>query len=205
MIKSKNELYYYLEQDKIALLISNISIRSRIRNFISPNPIWQFQKKLRITEYYYNSSRGSGILSTIRKLFYYFHSYKLKKSGINLGFSIPINVFGPGLSIAHYGTIVVNPNTRVGANCRLHVCVNIGTSAGGNKAPTMGDNLYIAPGCKIFGDITIANNTTISANSVVNKSFDIPNTLIGGIPSKVIKYYDETNPFTWREKKHINY
>ena len=50
----------------------------------------------------------------------------------------------------------------------------------------LGDNIYIAPGAKLFGDITIANNTIIGANAVVNSSFDKENIAIGGIPSKII-------------------
>lgn len=37
-----------------------------------------------------------------------------------LSISIKPNVFGPGLSIAHYGGIVVNPNAHIGSNCRIH-------------------------------------------------------------------------------------
>lgn len=39
--------------------------------------------------------------------------------GEKLGFSIGLNVFGPGLSIAHYGCIVVNSGARIGTNCRI--------------------------------------------------------------------------------------
>jgi serine O-acetyltransferase len=83
---------------------------------------------------------------------------------------------------------VVNGAAKIGANCRLHVCVNIGTQAGyGNKAPIIGDNCYIGPGAKLYGDITIANNTAIGANSVVNKSFEENNIAIAGIPARKIK------------------
>ncbi len=104
-----------------------------------------------------------------------------------LGFTIPLNVFGPGLSIAHRGTIVVNTATRVGANCRLHACVNIGTKAGyEDVAPKIGDNVYIGPGAKIFGEIEIANGIAIGANAVVNRSFLEPNVSIAGVPAKKI-------------------
>jgi serine acetyltransferase len=107
--------------------------------------------------------------------------------GLLLNFSIPPNAFGPGLSIAHYGTIVVNSNARIGANCRIHVCVNIGADArDGTKAPHIGDNCYIGPGAKIFGAIKIGNHVAIGANAVVNKSFVENNVSLGGIPAKVI-------------------
>jgi serine O-acetyltransferase len=97
------------------------------------------------------------------------------------------NTFGPGLSIAHRGNIVVNGGARIGANCRIHVGVNIGTEAGkADAAPTIGDNCYIGPGAKIFGPIMIGPNTVIGANAVVNKSYPEGNQTLGGIPAQAI-------------------
>lgn len=102
---------------------------------------------------------------------------------MNLGFTIPRNVFGPGLSIAHWGSIVVHPDVRVGKNCRIHSAVNIGVHNG--NCPTLGNNVYIGPGAKLIGGIKIGDNVTIGANAVVNK--DVPsNVTVGGIPAKII-------------------
>jgi len=102
--------------------------------------------------------------------------------GVRLGLSIPKNVFGAGLCIVHYGTIVVSPKAKVGENCRIHPSTCIGEY---NGAPTLGNNVYIGPGAKLFGDIIVGNNVAIGANSVVNKN--IPdNVTVGGIPSKII-------------------
>ena len=99
--------------------------------------------------------------------------------------------FEPGLSIAHRGTIIINGGAKIGANCRLHACVNIGTEAGyTDKAPTIGDNCYIGPGVKMYGDIFIANGIAIGANAVVNKSFEEENIAIAGVPAKKIKEID---------------
>ena len=106
------------------------------------------------------------------------------------GYTIPENVFGPGLSIAHYGTIVVNSKARVGKNCRIHICTNIGASGGTFDAPKLGDNVYIGPGAKIYGNIKIANNIVVAANSSVGKSFEEENIIIGGSPAKKIKEID---------------
>jgi len=103
-------------------------------------------------------------------------------------------VFGPGLSIAHYGTIIINKGTKVGANCRLHACVNIGTEAGyGHKAPVIGDNCYIGPGVKMYGNIQIPDGTAIGANAVVNKTLKEQNTAIAGIPAKKISNVDTSD------------
>ena len=143
---------------------------------------------LRKLEYFSNRND----LGIFQRVFLLILRYRFRKWSIKLGFSIPINVFGPGLAIVHYGTIIVNHNARIGANCRIHACTNIGASGGSNKAPIIGDNVYIAPGAKIFGDIFIANNTAIGANAAVNKSFLEENTLIAGIPARVIKRIDIT-------------
>ncbi|MBR1799656.1 MAG: serine acetyltransferase [Bacteroidales bacterium] len=101
---------------------------------------------------------------------------------VRLGFTIPKNVFGPGLCIVHRGTIVVHPHAQVGSNCRLHTSTNIGDY---NGVPTLGDDVYVGPGAKIFGNITIGNNVAIGANAVVNQSVD-DNCTVGGIPATVI-------------------
>lgn len=107
--------------------------------------------------------------------------------GLKLGYSIPLNIFGPGLSLPHTGTIVVNGRAKIGAHCRLHVCVNIGASGGSTEAPQLGDNVYIGPGAILFGNITIANNVTIGANATVNRSCDQENVIIAGSPASIVK------------------
>jgi serine O-acetyltransferase len=51
--------------------------------------------------------------------------------------------------------------------------------------PTIGDNVYIAPGAKIIGNIKIGNNCAVGANAVVVKDV-LEGTTVGGIPAKVI-------------------
>lgn len=175
MIRTKADYYFYLQQDKIALNIKG-SLKEKLTH-----DIWHFQKALRKLEYLKNTASNG-----FSKAYSSYLQLRVRMLGRKLGFSIPANVFGPGLSIAHAGTIVVNHNCQIGANCRIHVCVNIGASASDEtKAPIIGDNCYIAPGAKIFGDISIGDNVAIGANAVVNRSFE-KNLTIGGIPAKII-------------------
>ena len=185
MINTKADYLNYLKLDKKALDINIDGILWKIKEFFLPNYIWLFQKRLRKVEYFKNSKKG-----IFNNLYSYYLKYLLRKSSVKLGFSIPANVFGPGLSIVHYGTIVVNKNAKVGKNCRIHACTNIGASGGKKTAPIIGDNVYIAPGAKIYGNIIIANNIAIGANAVVNKSFEEENILIAGNPAKKIKTID---------------
>ena len=178
MITTKKELKYYLKQDAIALKKSN-----KKRPSIFGDEVWKFQILLRKAEFYTNAYRGS-------KKHYIFHFiyYKLKlhKYSVKLGFSIPINVFGPGLSIAHYGTIVVNSAAQVGKNCRIQEGVNIGATNGQRSAPKIGDNVFIGTGAKIIGDVTVASDVAIGANAVVVKSITEQGTTWGGVPARKI-------------------
>ena len=151
--------------------------KSRIKYYL--NPRLRFTRNLRYYEYYANQPRS--LWNRMMTLYYY---YIHKKLSYKLGYTIYKNNFGPGVCFCHYGTLVVNKDARIGSNCRIHVGVNIGGYNGG--VPVIGDNVYIGPGSKIFGGITIGNNVSIGANAVVNRSFP-DNVVLAGIPAKIIK------------------
>ena len=173
LIKSKDDYRLFLSSDFSSLGVGNQ------RNWLMLNEILTFQVRLRRLEYAINCSKNP-LRILVRKYLY-------RRIAIRLGISISPNTFGPGLSIAHRGSIVVNGGARIGANCRIHAGVNIGTEAGkASAAPTIGDNCYIGPGAKLFGEIEIGPGTVIGANAVVNKSFPEGNQTLGGIPAKII-------------------
>lgn len=146
--------------------------------------VFRFTVLLRCNEFLKNNK-----FPFVLRIFWYLWFRRLS---VKLGFSIPLNVFDYGLGIVHYGLLIVNPDARIGTNCRIHAGVNIG-GAGGFKtegdtkryAPTIGKNCYIGPGAKLFGPISIGDNTAIGANAVVNKSFE-GNVTLAGVPAKVI-------------------
>lgn len=177
MITTKQDLNYYLLQDSIALRCNKRKPK------LFGDEVWKYQIVLRKSEYYTNSYRNS---KKYLLFHYMWYKFKLHKYSIKLGFSIPINVFGPGLSIAHYGTIVVNSAAKIGKNCRIHEGVNIGATNGSTSAPQIGDNVFIGTGAKIIGDISIANDVAIGANAVVVKSITEDGVTYGGIPAKKI-------------------
>lgn len=186
MIQNKKDYLSYLKQDKIALEIDKWSFKRRILEYFVHHYTWRLQKRLRKVEYYKNCKKG-----IFNKLIFYILKRNYRHYGVKLGgISIPENVFGPGLAIVHTGTIIVNPNARVGKNCRLQACTNIGASGGNIEAPKIGDNVYIGPGAKIYGNIEIASNCAIAANAAVGKSFHEQGKMIGGVPAKVIKDID---------------
>ncbi len=176
MIKSKADYKRYLEQDRIALY------KNKKRPSIAGDEIWQYEILLRKTEYYLNCKKGpfgKGVALWLH--------YRLRKKGRKLcGFHIPPNTFEEGLSIAHWGPIVVHPSARIGKNCRIHQCVTIGATNGQTKAAKIGDNVFIGPCSSVIGNIEIGNDIAIGANTVVTKSFLDDGITIAGTPAKKI-------------------
>ena len=119
----------------------------------------------------------TGILKKIGSIY----KRRLYRLGMKCGgFSIPVNCFGPGLSIAHGGTIIVNDTARIGKNCRIHEGVTIGATGKNGQAAVIGDNCFIATGAKVIGDIHLGNDIAIGANAVVTKSFIEDGITLGG-------------------------
>lgn len=173
MIKSKADYLYYLECDRIALCE-----KTKHPSLLIPNEVWKYQRLLRKVEYYTNCKTKSPLL--------YYHKYRLHRMSVLYGFHIPVNVVGPGLSIAHLGPIIINSRAQVGENCRIQTGVTLGATNGNKEAPILGNNVYLGQGCKIIGNITIADDVQIGANAVVVKSIQEPGTTWGGVPAKKI-------------------
>ncbi|MBO5834704.1 MAG: hypothetical protein J6R12_01515 [Bacteroidales bacterium] len=91
---------------------------------------------------------------------------------------------GKNFRFAHLPGIVIGDGAIIGNDCIVYHGVTIGQSHG--LYPRIGNNVLIYPHTQILGGINIGDNVTILANSVVVK--DIPsNTIVGGIPAKIIK------------------
>ncbi len=105
--------------------------------------------------------------------FYLFQNHRMiSKWGISLRRTTEI---GEAFYIGHYGGIFIAGDAKIGRNVNISQDVTIGVSGQGDKrgCPVIGDNVYIAPGAKLFGKIKIGNNVKIGANAVVYK--DVPN------------------------------
>ena len=175
MIRTKGDYKEFLLRDKIALG------KTYKKPKVIGDEIWKFEILLRKTEYYVNCRKDlfGKIYSMYLQLRYY-------KKRLKYNTYIPLNVFDAGLSIAHFGSIVVNGNAKVGKNCRIQESTTIGSTNGSNSAPILGDNVFIGSGARIIGEINVANDIAIGANAVVNKNFLTPGITIGGVPAKKI-------------------
>ena len=181
MIRSYKDYKEYVREDLKAM---NLFGCSRLKLAVKGITNWtlKFQLALRRAEYHNNCCKYLW-----QKPLAVYHKIRCRRIGNRCGFTIPLNVCGKGLSIAHQGTIVINGGAKIGDYCRIHACVNIGTTAGKSaEAPTVGDRVYIGPGAKLYGPITIASDIAIGANAVVNKDFTTPGISIGGIPARQI-------------------
>jgi serine O-acetyltransferase len=111
MIRTKDDLIFYLEKDREALKRPARkrfagSFKDIVKRALDPDEIWRFERVLRYTEYYSRNFEG------INRFLFWWYYFKYKRLSLKLGFSIPLDVFGPGLSIAHYGTILVINKTK---------------------------------------------------------------------------------------------
>lgn len=101
----------------------------------------------------------------------------------------PTTRIGPGLFLEHLGDIVVNGRAVIGKNCNLGNGVTIGQSNRGARqgVPRLGDNIFIGPGAKIIGGVTVGDHVAIGVNCVVVK--DVPaEAVIASHPGQIVSY-----------------
>ncbi|RLB51868.1 MAG: hypothetical protein DRJ42_16030 [Deltaproteobacteria bacterium] len=76
---------------------------------------------------------------------------------------------GPGLRMVHPQSILVPPESKIGANCSLYHGVTLGTGSAPG-VPSVGDNVMVFAGAKLLGGITIGSDVHVGANAVVTKN-----------------------------------
>lgn len=178
MISSKTELKFYIMADMMMNRGKyKWSLKDRIKHIVLPDYIMRYLKSMRYCAFYSNVHHITPPDLILRP----FHEIRYRKLGIKLGFSIGVNTLGYGVVIPHYGTIVVGNSNRLGNYAVLHT-----SSCISDNGKTIGDALYLATGAKMTSKLTLGNNISIGANSVVNKSFD-SNCMIAGTPAIRIK------------------
>lgn len=83
----------------------------------------------------------------------------------------------------HTGIFVVAE--RIGDNFTACQGVTVGNVRGTRRLPVIGDNVFIEPGAKVLGEITIGDNVVIRANSLVLT--DVPsNSIALGNPARIM-------------------
>lgn len=93
---------------------------------------------------------------------------------------LEIKIVGEGLRLPHLLGIVLSGKASIGERCTIMHQVTIGVDEFKNdKAPVIGNNVFIGAGAKIIGDITIGNNVIIGAGAIVTKSVPDGKTVVG--------------------------
>ena len=112
--------------------------------------------------------------------------WRLRRLGRISGFQIPPNVLGKGVTLFHWGTIIINGEARIGRNATFQPNVVIGKNKKKGGAPQIGDNFYACAGARIFGEITIGHNVRIGPNCCVYKSIPDNCTVVGN-PAVIVR------------------
>jgi serine O-acetyltransferase len=73
----------------------------------------------------------------------------------------------------------------IGANAWINQGVTIGY-VNNTDCPTIGNNVRIASGAKVLGNVTIGDNVTVGANAVVVKNVPANSTVVG-VPAKIVR------------------
>ena len=182
MINTKRELQFYIMADRIMNgLPPKRTICEKLHLFSSSTmKIVEVLRYMRMMCYYKNKHTPS----CFDRLCGIWSAYRYGVLSMRLGFTIGYNVFGYGLVIPHYGTIVINSEARIGNFDVIHTCTCV---AGGDKV--IGDGFYLSTGCQVVGSIRVGDGVTVAAHSLVNKSFE-SNVLIAGTPA-VVKRTDQ--------------
>lgn len=104
------------------------------------------------------------------------------------GFEIhPTTNIAPGFYLGHFGGVVINAQAIIGYNVNIAQGVTIGSSNRGSKCgvPIIKNSVWIGPGAKIIGNLTVGDNVLMAPNAVVVDDVK-DNCCVGGIPAKVI-------------------
>ena len=126
------------------------------------------------------------LLKQILLVFGFFFGRVVKMlTGIEIHYSADV---GPGLYLAHMGSMIIAMQTRIGKNASIHQEVTFGGGGKNNVEagfPSVGDNVYVGAGAKVIGNVRIGNDVMIGCNAVVIK--DIPDHATAvGIPARVV-------------------
>ncbi|SNU03303.1 hypothetical protein SAMN06298211_101489 [Prevotellaceae bacterium MN60] len=189
-IQNRNQLKFYLMADRMMNRGHfRESFLTWFKKHFLPDYIMLYLESMRKTSYY---SHQKGLLNRLLGCFWKMKYYRI---GIKLGFDIGCDVLGYGCVIGHAGTIVIGESNKIGSYAVLHTSTCIA-----NSGTIIGDGMYLAAGAIITKKVSLGNNIQIGANSLVNKSIESNDVMIGGMPSEIKK-----NTLAWYQTNGDEY
>jgi L-malate glycosyltransferase len=94
---------------------------------------------------------------------------------------------GEGFELGYWGLgTVIHPQAKIGKNVFIAQGVTIGGRGEGRGLPEIGNDVYVASGAKVLGEIVVGDGSVIGANAVVIRSVP-PRCSVGGVPARILR------------------
>lgn len=169
-----------LIQSDLYRYAGNVGLKALLRHFLF-TPGFKYSAVMRLCGYLRGSRLAKWTIYPPLKLLLLRYRYKY-------GIAIPeYTRIGPGLFINRFGGVMINGDAVIGANCNITHGAMLGQLNRGPHAgsPIVGDEVFLAAGCKVLGRIRLGDRAAVGANAVVTK--DVPDDgVVGGIPARLI-------------------
>ena len=100
----------------------------------------------------------------------------------------PGAIIGRRFFIDHGMGVVIGETSEIGDDCMIYHGVTLGGTSWDKEKrhPTLMDGVIIGAGAKILGPVTLGKNVRVGSNSVVVRSIDNNETVVG-IPGRVVR------------------
>ena len=100
----------------------------------------------------------------------------------------PGAIIGRRFFIDHGMGVVIGETSEIGDDCMIYHGVTLGGTSWDKvkRHPTLMDGVIIGAGAKILGPVTLGKNVRVGSNSVVVRSIDDNETVVG-IPGRVVR------------------
>lgn len=126
-----------------------------------------------------------------------YYTLKLKIMSNKTYIQIPARTqIGEGFYIGHSGSVVINPEAKLGKNINIATGVTIGYENRGERkgAPTLEGNCWIGTNSAVVGNVKIGEDVLIAPLTFVN--FDVPaHSIVIGNPAKIIHKENATKDY----------
>jgi serine O-acetyltransferase len=119
-----------------------------------------------------------------RDFAYYLQSQSSRIFAVDIHPAVKI---GMGIMFDHGTGIVIGETSVIGDNVSILQNVTLGGTGkeNGDRHPKIGDNVLLAVGAKVLGNIRVGNCSKVAAGSVVLQEVP-PNKTVAGVPARVV-------------------
>lgn len=187
VIRTKRELNELLKSDKICCFgKSKATIEDYLRKPFK-SVLYRFFRYFRIMDFciYRRDNCKNILISKLYSLLIKYCDIRKNHYGLKIGVEMLSGNIADNIRICHPNVIL---NGNIGTGCVFHGNNVVGNKRSGAKGetPVLGKNVDVGIGAMVIGNVRIADNCIIGAGAVVTKSFDVPGSVIAGVPARII-------------------